>query len=55
MSKGAQLDVIVSDARLQYIAGQIDMASLEDAIELWRSSGGDDIIAEINELADADS
>jgi len=55
VSKGAQLDVIVSDARIQYIAGQIDLAALEDAIELWRSSGGDDIIAEINELADADS
>jgi putative aldouronate transport system substrate-binding protein len=55
VSKGAQLDTIVADARIQYIAGQIDLDGLEDAIELWRSSGGDDIIAEINELADADS
>lgn len=51
ISKGAQLDVIVSDARIQYIAGQIDRDGLEAAVELWRSSGGDDIIAEINELA----
>jgi putative aldouronate transport system substrate-binding protein len=55
ISKGAQLDTIVADARIQYIAGQIDLAALEDAIALWRSSGGDDVIAEINELAQADS
>jgi putative aldouronate transport system substrate-binding protein len=51
VSKGAQLDTIVSDARIQYIAGQIDRDGLLDAIELWRSSGGDQVIAEINELA----
>lgn len=50
-SKGAQLDVIVSDARIQYIAGQIDLEGLKSAVALWRSSGGDDVIAEINELA----
>lgn len=54
ISKGAQLDMIVSDARIQYIAGQIDLAGLKDAIALWRSSGGDDIIAEINELSSQD-
>ena len=54
ISKGAQLDTIVADARIQYIAGQIDLDGLKDAIELWRSSGGDDVIDEINELADAD-
>lgn len=51
VSKGAQLDNIMFDARLQYIAGQIDKQGVLEAIELWRSSGGDDIIAEINELA----
>ena len=51
VSKGAQLDNIMFDARLQYIAGQIDKQGLLDAIELWRTSGGDDVIAEINELA----
>lgn len=55
VSKGAQLDTIVADARIQYIAGQIDLDGLKDAVELWRTSGGDDVIAEINELADADS
>jgi putative aldouronate transport system substrate-binding protein len=55
VSKGAQLDTIVSDARIQYIAGQLDLAGLQDAVELWRSSGGDQVITEINELAGADS
>jgi len=54
ISKGAQLDTIVADARIQYIAGQLDLDGLKDAIKLWRSSGGDDVIDEINELADAD-
>lgn len=53
VSNGAQLDVIVSDARLQYIAGQIDLAALKAAIKLWRTSGGDEVITEINELYDA--
>jgi len=51
VSQGAQLDTIVSDARIQYIAGQIDQAGLTAAIDRWRSSGGDKVIAEINELA----
>lgn len=54
VSKGSQLDLLVSDARLQYIAGQIDRDKLESEIDRWRSSGGDQIIAEINELASAD-
>lgn len=55
VAQGAQLDAIVSDARLQYIAGQIDRDGLIAAIERWRSSGGEQVIAEINELAaDAD-
>lgn len=54
-AQGAQLDTIVSDARLQYIAGQIEHEDLIAAIDRWRSSGGDQVIAEINELAaDAD-
>jgi putative aldouronate transport system substrate-binding protein len=53
-SKGAQLDTIVTDARIRYVAGQIDEQGLRDAIALWHSSGGDQIIQEINELAQAD-
>ena len=48
--KGQQLDNIINDARIKYIVGQIDDKGMEDAIELWRSSGGDDYIEEINKL-----
>ncbi|SDE16476.1 extracellular solute-binding protein [Glycomyces harbinensis] len=49
-TSGAQLDTIIVDARIQYIAGQIDDAGLQAAIETWRSSGGDDVIQEVNDL-----
>jgi putative aldouronate transport system substrate-binding protein len=48
--KGQQLDNIINDARIKYIVGQIDDKGLKDAIKLWRSSGGDDYVAEINKL-----
>ncbi|GGF95265.1 extracellular solute-binding protein [Paenibacillus abyssi] len=48
--KGQQLDNIIADARIKYIVGQIDDNGLDQAIALWRSSGGDDYIAEINKL-----
>ncbi|WP_110588641.1 extracellular solute-binding protein [Microbacterium suaedae] len=54
VSKGAQLDIIVSDARLKYIAGQISREDLEQEIERWRAEGGDTIIQEINDLADGE-
>ncbi|GAA4487691.1 extracellular solute-binding protein [Microbacterium panaciterrae] len=54
-AQGAQLDTIVSDARIQYIAGQIDEKGLTDAIARWRSSGGDAVISEINKLYKANS
>ena len=53
VAKGAQLDNIVSDARIQYLAGQLDEKGLRAAVEQWRSTGGDDVITEINELHDA--
>ena len=51
--KGAQLDNIIADARVQYIAGQIDEKGWADAVELWSNSGGNDVEAEINELYEA--
>ncbi|WP_166242238.1 extracellular solute-binding protein [Paenibacillus turpanensis] len=51
--KGVQLDNIISDARTKYIVGQIDEQGVKDAIELWRKSGGDDYIKEINEMYQA--
>ncbi len=49
-SMGTQLDNIIGDARIQYLAGQIDDAGLDAAIERWRASGGDQMTTEINEL-----
>jgi putative aldouronate transport system substrate-binding protein len=48
--KGQQLDNIINDARIKFIVGQIDEAGFKDAVELWRSTGGDDYIEEINKL-----
>ncbi|MFC4403460.1 extracellular solute-binding protein [Gracilibacillus xinjiangensis] len=48
--KGQQLDNIIIDARIKYIVGQIDEAGLEEAVELWKKSGGTDYIEEINQL-----
>ncbi|PFO06262.1 hypothetical protein COJ85_07975 [Bacillus sp. AFS076308] len=48
--KGQQLDNIINDARIKFIVGQIDENGFKDAIKLWRTSGGDDYIKEINKL-----
>jgi putative aldouronate transport system substrate-binding protein len=48
--KGAQLDNIINDARIQYIVGKIDENGFKQAVELWRKSGGDDYIKEMNDL-----
>lgn len=50
VSKGAQLDNIVTDARILYFAGQIDEQGVRDAVELWRTTGGDAVIDQINAL-----
>lgn len=49
---GANLEYIMSDARVQYIAGDIDEQGYQDAVDLWLSSGGQDYIDEMNQLAD---
>ncbi|GAA4983006.1 extracellular solute-binding protein [Actinopolymorpha pittospori] len=54
ISRGAQLDNMIADARIKFIAGQIDEQGLRDAIQQWRSSGGDDVIKETNDLWKAD-
>ncbi len=48
--KGQQLDNIINDARIKFIVGQIDEAGFNEAIELWKSTGGNDYIEEINKL-----
>lgn len=48
--KGQQLDNIIGDARVKFIVGQIDEAGFKAALELWKKSGGDDLVKEMNEL-----
>ena len=50
LDSGAILDQIVVDARLKYLAGQIDEAGLTSELERWTSSGGQQVIDEMNEL-----
>ncbi|MCZ8511093.1 extracellular solute-binding protein [Paenibacillus filicis] len=48
--KGPQLDNIINDARVKFIVGQINEAGYQAALDLWKKSGGDDYVKEINEL-----
>lgn len=48
--KGPQLDDIINDARIKYIVGQIDEAGFTAAIELWKKTGGNDLVDEMNQL-----
>ncbi|ATG53592.1 ABC transporter substrate-binding protein [Brachybacterium ginsengisoli] len=50
LQNGAILDQIVVDARLKYLAGQIDEAGLTAELERWTSSGGQQVVDEMNEL-----
>lgn len=50
LQNGAILDQIVVDARLKFLAGQIDEAGLTAELERWTSSGGQQVVDEMNEL-----
>lgn len=46
---GSTLDEIITQARSQYICGQIDEAGLRSAWQSWLDQGGQKIIDEVNE------
>ncbi len=48
--KGSALSTIINDARFDYITGIIDEAGLEEALNTWLRSGGQDVIDEMNAL-----
>lgn len=48
--KSAQLDAIISDAKINYITGKITKDEFVAEIEKWKTSGGNDLIKEINDL-----
>lgn len=49
VANGGNLNLILDDARTQYIVGDIDEAGLQEAWDLWLSTGGQDVINEVNE------
>ena len=49
VKNGAQLDKIISDARIKYMSGQIDDSTYKSEMQRWCDSGGNDIIREIND------
>ncbi|HEX6685609.1 MAG TPA: extracellular solute-binding protein [Candidatus Limnocylindrales bacterium] len=49
VAKGAQLDQIIADARIKFLAGQINEAVLKAEIQRWYTQGGQDIVNEMNE------
>lgn len=52
---GTDIELIIDDARTQYICGQIDEAGLDAAAQQWLDRGGSEVIAEVNELYQADT
>jgi putative aldouronate transport system substrate-binding protein len=48
--KGAQLQNIMGDARIQYIAGQIDKEGYKAAQQQWLDAGGKEYIDELTKL-----
>lgn len=46
---GTDLDTIISEARTQYIIGEIDESGLDEAINTWLTAGGQTVIDEMNE------
>ncbi|MCM1219581.1 MAG: extracellular solute-binding protein [Lachnospiraceae bacterium] len=55
LAQGGSLQLILDDARIQYIVGEIDDKGLEDAFNLWYSSGGEQLMKEVNDQYHADN
>lgn len=49
-TQGTQLDEIISDARVQYVAGLTGEDEWNAAVERWYSSGGQEVVDELTEL-----
>ena len=50
VSRGAQLDQTLRDAKVKFMVGQLDEQQLRAEVEQWKSSGGDEIAKELSEL-----
>jgi putative aldouronate transport system substrate-binding protein len=47
---GAQLQQMINDAEILFLAGEIDEAEWWDAVEAWKKAGGDELAAEYAQL-----
>jgi len=47
---GVTLNTIIPDARIKYYAGQLDDQGLKNEIQRWYSSGGQQVVDEMNDL-----
>lgn len=51
--RGAQLDQLISDARVQFVVGQLDEAGFKKVIEQWYAQGGQQVVDEYNAAYEA--
>lgn len=49
IKKGESLNQMIEEARVKFIVGEIEEDGLYEAIEEWKTSGGLDLIKEVNE------
>lgn len=49
-TQGAVLDQIVGDARIRYLAGQLDEEGFRAEVQRWYDQGGEQIVEEMNDL-----
>jgi len=50
IKRGVTLDNMIEDARVKYIAGQLNDQGFKKVLDNWRKQGGDQIIKEVNAL-----
>lgn len=48
IQNGAELDKIITDARIKYMSGQLSDEGWYAEMQRWREMGGDDVIREVN-------
>jgi putative aldouronate transport system substrate-binding protein len=50
VEKGQTLDLIIPDARIKYLSGQISEGQLRAEVQRWYDSGGTQVAQEVNDL-----
>ncbi|MBE1584825.1 extracellular solute-binding protein [Nonomuraea angiospora] len=50
VSRGAQIDTIIPDARIKFLSGELTEEQLKGEIKRWYDSGGTQVATEVNDL-----